>query len=343
MAEKVANYSKVAGKDSVLKAGRLKLPTTSSIKGIKLAPSARDIVTLKEKPIAVESFGAMHLKAFYNRHYHPFLMPNEVWSDKKISEAISTFRKNIDILVDSDTLNKKTLQKTINQIAPELKGKTTIKDFNDNLSGYERSHLTRSNAVTMNDVHHSTLYLNFQKAKGDKPARICFKSDTEHELEHILRLHTQNDLATERFKNHHKADDWHDVFATFFNFFERSYNQGFGFGKTEVNTQSLLNWFKCPSIEALHKSFETTTKDLIKKINKNNLFILDTDKKEMKQFFSYAKIRAKDEKIAYQSNIRYREILEDPEQGTNSELMPLLYEQMEHFFSRKKIEANKLY
>lgn len=284
-------------------------------------------------------------KEFYSYMDYPYLLPGEIWSDKKIMDTVKLLGKDLDGLEKSDNLNKKAIQGTIDKMIPEqLKGKVIIKDFADLEEdmrdlGYSENAIKlnlKSQALTINYKQNSSLYINFEKANMDKNKSIDIKNSIEHEMTHVFSHKFQNIKITDLYKNEcgicfGQAKIYNEIFSLF----ENHYDLVISFEPTELTQENMLNWLGYDSIEDLHKSFESAMEVFTKNARQSGGLSID-DRPSQKQFFVYLKHRAKEEKNAYHSNIRYREISKDLDTPTDAEFVPMLYAEMEKFFAQKE-------
>lgn len=317
-----------------------------------------DAKTLQPQPNYPESFAAKKLKKFYDSEGFNYLLPNEVWSDKKIFAAIKILGKQLDRLEESNNLNKKTIQQAVETIAPQTKGRIVIKDFKDaekylRASGHSEAvikhHLNKSAAITISDSYNNTIYLKMDKLKGSPVDKIHLKGSIEHEVKHALTGTLQNVRTEDNCKNtYYKCDNQDAVFNKIFNVFEVTYNKRTpNIIEHNINTQTMLETLGFDSVKALHDDFDKTLNKLVKEEQKTGELNLGSDRKSWKQFFNSLKNSAKDEKEAYWSNRRYRELFKEEDEKlevpTGNETTTLIYKEMEDFFAQKRIQANKLF
>lgn len=291
-------------------------------------------------------YRAEQLKALYAAKNLPYLLPNEVWSDKKIMGAIKLFGTELDKLVESKTLDKKTLQAAINNLLPEnTKGKIIIKDFTDfaedfRKAGDSEEEIARWKNHTAcvdyrSDINTTTLYLNCSKLFRDKLGTVDFKSDAEHELKHALAMTLTNVPITDIYKNEYgKCTKQSQIFKAIFNLFGQSFRKGESLAQTSLTPENMFKWQEVNSIDDLHAKFETTINLIIEKAKNCGRFKINSQE-SWKHFFTYLKHSARDEKEAYQSNKRYREVYDDLGTPTTLEFKPLLFAEMEKFFAKK--------
>lgn len=291
------------------------------------------------------------LKTFYNHMGQKYLLPAEIWSDKKIADAIKLLGKNLDILEKSRNLNKDSVQEAVNKILPnDAKGIIQIKDFKQleedlRRLGYSESIIKRnlnSCATTINYKNYSCLYIDFEKTDMCKSGVIEIKNNIEHEITHALTHKFQNTKTTDYFKNTIGiCAGQNSIFSEMFNLFEHHYEAGVSFEQTELNKEGMLNWLGYNSIDELYQSFDSAI-DVFTKQKKASGELEIENKNAKRQFYTYLKHRAKEEKTAYGSNIRFRELHNDPYTPTDAEFVPMLYEEMEKFFAKRENEIGKI-
>jgi hypothetical protein len=347
IAETVASYLKTADKTSVLQT----MPIKSGFKGLNLASLKKDTVAVTSEPKIVESVAAKKLKEFYNKRGVPFLLPNEEWSDKKVLDTVKLLGKKLDDLTESKTLNKQTLQETIDNLAPEAKGKIVIKDFGDlvndlTAAGHSeeiiKKYVEVSEAITKTNPKKTTLYLRFDKLNQGKRGQILLKKSIEHEMTHAFASATQNERKTNIYKNTaYKCTKQQTIFDKIFQDFERNYERYNFLEQTELTEKNMLKHLGFESKEALHEDFGKTIEKLVSEESSIGNLNIDSGKKGWKQFFNSLKNHAKDEKLAYGANKRIREFTGDPNTPTDCELIPMVYAEMEKFFGKTRILINK--
>lgn len=66
-------------------------------------------------------YRAQKLKKAYNAVGLKYLLPDEVWNNKKIFETLEKFDEKLNLLIESKNVNKKSVQKLINSLLPENK------------------------------------------------------------------------------------------------------------------------------------------------------------------------------------------------------------------------------
>ena len=328
------------------------LPTKSKLVCSSLKPLSRDVVEFAPQKPVVKSFAAKKLKSFYNSKGVPFLLPHQEWSDKKIMETVKIFGKDLDALVQKNGLNKVSLQELVNKLVPEAKGKIVIKDFSGLRKDLEKLKTPKSDinlflnseAIAHSEYKKTTLYFKFDKINNGTQGEVDLKCAIEHELTHAMESRLKNGMLTDDFKNDtYKCFKQKNPFDKFFKQFENTYEGDYPEWEMEVSTQNMLNCLGFDSIKQLHKSFEKTFDLLAASSVIRGDLDLGTDTKSWKQFLNCMKNHALSEKIAYQSNTRYREVSENPAAPTGFELIPLFYDEMAKFFVQKWVEANKFF
>lgn len=312
--------------------------------GTNLQP-LKKAISLAETAPRSHSIRGDRLKEFYNNAGVPYLLRHEVWSDKKITRTIKLFGKELDKLAASKTLDKETLQETVNNLVPEAKGKIVIKDFSDlendlRVAGYPEENIElhlKSAAITCMNKNGCNLYFNFEKAKASLEGIVKLKIYIEHELTHALRYNLQNTTSTDMYKNAYFAGFKENaIFNKIFMLFERQFTPKISLEQSEITKKNLLKHLDVYSIKTLHNDFECNLYVITGMERAFGNFNIGSKPKYWKQFFAYLKHIAREEKEAYKSNRRYREIYADPSTPTNAELTPLLYAEMEKFFAKKE-------
>lgn len=290
---------------------------------------------------------ALKLKMLYGRENIPYLLPCQIWKDRIIFKAVENFSLTFDHLIKSKNLNKETLQKAIDDILPQhSKGKIIIQDFDEMENflkdvGYPReiinNYLTNYNSLNKSSAEGNVLYLNFKKAFSSPAETIDFKVDTEHELTHAMLHHLQNINNSFFYKDktspHFFLEAFNQVFCGFEDCFE---SKSSPLKKTYINKEKMLKYYGFESTEDLKKSFEKNLKSVFKETFNSDDYGTDFTKETLKELFGFLKYRAMDEKKAYQTNKKYRELNNDLNTPTKSELKPLLYEVMGEFFGQKE-------
>jgi len=345
ISENLASYAKLVGKKYASEI----MPVRSRFKGLKLAPLPNDTVVLKPEPKKYAS-QAEKLKDLYNSKGFPYLLPHEEWSDKKIHDTVNILGNHLDKLVETKRLNKKTLQKAIEKIAPEIKGKIIIKDFNDlekDLTARKVSpeiikmHL-KCNAFSSSGINTTTLYFKFGQLNEGNLGQTLIKTSIEHELTHALTSKLQNTSMMDIYKNNYcKCSNQTTIFNKIFSTFERIYTSPIHLSRTKLTQKDMLETYGFKSIKSLHNNFEKELNKIIETAKSTGELNIGTGKKGWKQFFNYLKNAAKGEENAFQANKRLREIYKDFDYPTEAELKPLFYHEMGNFFSNKRIQVNK--
>jgi hypothetical protein len=346
--KKAINYIKKAN-GAVANGNSLKKTIQSGIKGENLSPLQKDSVNLTQKPNKFNSQGE-RLKAYYESKGVPYLLPHQEWSDKKILDTIDLLDKDITKMIKSKTINKQTLQESIEKLAPETKGKIIVKDFSDlkkdyKALGYSDSmikHYLQCNAAACSTTENSAIYLKFESITSNPYGHLHFRSIAEHEVKHALSARLQNTMSTNIYKNNfYKSTNQQGTFNNIFNLFENNYSRSIDLMKEETTKKNMLDGLGFNSINELHNDFESKLGKLIREKKATGKLHLGNEKRSWKQFFDYLKNMAKDEKEAYSANKSFRECFNRSQTSTNSELVPLKYEEMEKFFAQKRVQVNK--
>lgn len=293
---------------------------------------------------------AERLKDYYESKGVPFLLPHQEYSDKRIADTIELLGKDIDNLIKNKQLNKETIQKTLEKLAPEAKGKIEIKDFVDFENDMRASAISEdriklhlkanANTATNFDKKNVAIYMDFEKAKESGYAPLFFKKDIMHEATHGLTNTLQNTFFTNFYKNNiYKATNQQAVFNEIFTQLKNSYHpSSINLRQIELNHDKMLWHYVCNSTDDLNKSFETNLNKLIEDAKSTGELNIGNSKKSWKQFFYNLKEFAKGEKNAYQSNKVFREVYGDLNTPTNLEFDSMMYAEMEKFLNKKRME-----
>lgn len=272
-------------------------------------------------------------KRFYESKGIKYLLPSEVWSDKKILETAFSANRQLTMLLKSNTLNKQTLQEVVNNLIPDLiKGKILVNDIKELPSDTPDIYRNSAAAITRTNNEFSTMYINFDRANGSKEDIVTLKSNIIHELIHCLSDNLRN---TARVDSTFKQNS---LFNQIFRYFESVYPAVGDIIQLEPNNENMLKWLGFSSIDNLHRHFELVFNNIISRIDSSSTLALDITPINLKKMFSALKHIAADEKLAYKSDQILREYFDDLNTPTNMELRTLLRGEMEKFFEKKKSE-----
>lgn len=290
---------------------------------------------------------ALKLKMLYGKENIPYLLPCQIWKDRKIAKSVEKFSQTFSDLIKSKNLNKESLQKAVDEILPQhAKGKIIIQDFDDvgkflEDAGYPEeviaNYIMNYTSLNKSSAEGNVLYLNFKKASHNVVEMIDFKVDTEHELTHAMRHHLQNINNSFFYKDktspHFSLGSFNEVFCQFEDLFE---GKAIPLKKTRLTQEKMLKYYGFESKEELNRAFETNLNIVFKESFNNDNYNTAFTKETLKELFGFLKYRAIDEGKAYQSNKNYRLFNNDLNTPTKSELRPLLYEEMGKFFKEKE-------
>lgn len=289
-------------------------------------------------------------KKFYESKGYSYLLPKEVWSERKIFDAIKRVGEDLDRYERWGVLSKVVVQKSIDKVLPEkIRGKIIVKGYDEfenclkeiGYSPTEIKMLTDSNGATLNEGKVTTMFLKFKDANNSKCDSIPLKVGIEHELFHALSMRCQNKRVKHLYENTKTQGKYqNNIFDQIFHKFEYIYPSEVTYRQTELEKQDMLDWLGYDSIEELHESFEDSLNCIIRATKATGNLILGLPE-DLRQFFAYLKFSAAEEKNAHGSKIRYRELYNDPYTPTDAEFIPMLYEEMERFFAKKEAEVGK--
>lgn len=286
---------------------------------------------------------------FAEKHFR-YLLPHEVWSDGKIMQTVMNFGKTLDKLIDNGTFGKEHIQSAIDEILPEYaRGKIIVKNFlelaQDLKNGQQGENVINNrvncNALVVNRNCNSTIYLQFREFT-DNNERINFEVDAQHELKHALSARLQNIMIKDIYKNNFTACSFqHDIFERIKQTFNDQYYPPYEVTQTKLLPQHMLSEFGYSSLGELDDDFENVINMLVRKEKQSGKLSIESNK-GWRQFYRYLRHHAKDEKEAYQTGIRWREIFDDTDTPTTAETIPLFYAEMERFFAKKEKECMRL-
>jgi len=284
---------------------------------------------------------AIKLKNLYAKEGISYFLPNQVWSDKKIINAIECFDKLFSKLSES---NKKTFQKALNTFLPEhAKDKIIIKDFNDlkkylsnagNPDNAIDNYLKSVQAVSANEKDSSTIYLKFDT----KVSSPTIKNQFKHELKHAFTNTLQNCYKSIRYNDSDKFDFFHHMFFTIEKFYVKPFDIK---NNVSLTKENMLKSYGFKSLEDLHQDFNLK----IANIAQDDFFATEFNSyshKDFKHMFGYLRLAAKDEKEAYFFDKEYRILNENSNLPTELELRSLFYAEMERFFAKNENIYKKL-
>ncbi len=301
------------------------------------------------------NYGNLHqIKANFAKEGVNYLMPNEIWSDSKIEKAINKLDKNVKNLIKANNLTKKTLNDEINAILPQEKKNSIkvfdtseIKDYyiNAGIPKEQAEEIAKNHSgmqVYENNISKIFIPLkSFLANKKDRFEQLNLRMTLAHELTHSLQ---------EKFQNNGNHDQYHNkrlgisqkYREEFFNFFEEIFYPKF------LNL-SVYTEEKNPCEKNFYKYIKVKNeKELFKDFDKAFDKVLDTklqyysrDRHNTKQFFTFCKNRAHDEKMAYKTTNIMSELYHDKKCFINYDYRSLLYEKMEKYFNLKEKSAKE--
>lgn len=272
------------------------------------------------------------LANFYPAFGSKMPLRKEIWSTKKILNAVDFFSKVVDKMIESKDIRVKTIEKAIKQIIPKQEcNRIKVKDFSEFRKDMEKEGFskklieanTRSFASTIEKNNRTLLYINTKNKLDNKMAFLNFKVQMCHELKHALSGILQPPLDCVFFDNMEQANRMDYIFSSFENSYHKKY---FCLDNVDLDLYNMLDFYGFKDKKGLYENFEKN----IKKITNNEPL--------SKKDFSYLKYRSKEEKEAYLTEKFYRDYHEkspEKDKPVDRELKSLLYEEMEKFFAEK--------
>lgn len=315
--------------------------------------SCTDRLKVKKSRLFNSQFTVEGRRDFFQKNNAPFLSPDKVWSEKKIDETIDLFHKQINIMRENRTFNKKNLQKTVEELLPDTN--IEIKDFSDLRADLEENGIPfeqipqylKSNAIHGSTLYNSLIYLNFEKINS---AKIKDKAEvivsTMHEVRHAIRQHKSNDLKLKQklyCGDINKIDFFSNQYMNFTRPWD-TYEQ-----INNINTDTFLEWqknyYRMPdevcgnkspsSLNELHSNF----KKAFKFFSHQEDFEFSNKFQERKADLKFIKLTAQNEAGSYKSKNIMREIHYDSSKPTTMEFISLHFKELEKFFHNEIVDT----
>lgn len=283
-----------------------------------------------------------------------YLMPNEIWTDSKIEKAINRLDKRIKALINNDKLTKRNIYEEINNILPANK-KNSIKIYDTNdlkeyfiQKGYSEEDAEKESescgGLQIHEDNVSKIFIPLKKFQADKNSnfnQLNLRMALAHELTHSLQTILQNNKNADEY--HHKRLHLSQKYRKdFFNNFEEEFYPMF-------ENDDVYDEAKKPSEKNFYKYIDVKNeKELFKNFDNAFKSILDTkyryysqDRHSTKQFFTFCKNEAHNEKMAYKTTSIMRGLHNDKQCPINYDYRSLLYEKMEKYFNSKAKTAQE--
>lgn len=284
-----------------------------------------------------------NLKDVFESMGEEYLLPSQVWSNKKITNTIEELKGEMFSLIQKQKLTRAKLDFMIKKKVPELKGKLFVKNFDQLEKEYNKAfydeNIANCSAITIPEDSKVNFYLRFRKQKSANPLiKVSFLDDIMHDLTHVLDIVFKNNFRIQSYKKlvNPKYND--DEYQLLFNKLQSMYPfKDKKIVNIKITQNNMLKSLGYTSIDALHLGIENNLNMLLKQNAHENCFQL-SNKKELKDFYSSLKNMANEEKRAYSTRAVFR-MVATKDAPTNAELKPLLYEQLEKFFFKKKLDV----
>lgn len=309
-------------------------------------------------------YRAQNLKSIYAKSDLKYLLPNEVWSNKRIFTTIDTIGKKIDKFIYTKDFTVDNFRRVIFKSLPQKVSKDIdVRDFNDykrflNTSGYDKKTIKLYTEDVAGVCRHfindkkAIIYVNIDKAKESKFDAINLKATFEHELKHALTSRCTNikesaflGLMPYRTQNSHAVTEAGYIFRDFEDIFRIKDVDGY----TELTKENMLKNLvntktneKYSDIKQLHNAMADAMSDLLNENEEFSSINYNFDRGALWQTLSR---KAMDEKEAYRTEKCFRELSADKNKPIVAELQSLVYAEMEKFFKnaslRYKTKNNK--
>lgn len=292
---------------------------------------------------------AEKLKELYAKKGIKYLLPSEVWSDKKITEKLHEVNKYLKYFIETGTMCEETVQYVVNKILPkEAKDSIVIKDLSKvresmQKRGYAKNVIDNvvktSGGLTIPPfgIHNKTeVFVKFADAKGTKEEKELLTGTTLHELQHALKRQFQNIFASNSFKQN-SINEADKIPINFFHDFEQKFYPYFAYTSKPpcLSDEQFYKELHVSSRNELYEKFAKFLDDVeLKNSTSVNQYQYDKTqgKYTKKYFFEALKNHANDEKNSFEIEKKSKE----PENCTYFDFFPKLYSEMARFFANVK-------
>lgn len=289
-------------------------------------------------------YRASQLKEAYAKKGISYLMPNEVWSNSKISETLTKINKYLKFLDEKNLLSKDTIQNAVNMVLPlHAQNKILIKDLanlqNDLVKekGYtveqakKWANVGGLNFNPINNKETNEIYLKLADINGTERQRKYLRSTLIHELQHALKGRFQNITTSnvynisnvpmnERFKT--------SVFHDFESLFYPCINKGI---PSNLSNEEFYGRLGVKNKKELYKKFVDKYREAVEIASPNDVRSDGkiSSKYINKDCFDYMRKKANDEKYSYSIQTKFR----DKSDITARDYAGRLYSEMARFFA----------
>lgn len=293
---------------------------------------------------------AEKLKNSFAKNGFNYVMPKDVWSDKKIEENLMTVNKFMKHFLKTNTLCEETVQSAVNHILPkEARNSIVVKDVSKIEACMLRKGYSQEDVKAFKNMEGLMvpayngqpveIFMKFDKAKGSDYDKKSFISTTIHELQHALKSKFQNSLENDCFKNS-KLTDEKKIDTILFHKFEEKYYPYFtsNVPVSDLSDKSFYKELKVANRNELYQKFDKTLKEIELENSKSfNEYIENKTfgKYSKKDFFDFMKNNANNEKSSYCIQTK----LKSPEEYTTYDFAGRLYSEMARFFAELKNKA----
>ena len=217
---------------------------------------------------------AKGLKALYAKQGVKYLLPDEVFSNKKIFEMVETAGQKFSELLSQNKLSKRALNKELKTIIP-VSDKIEIRDMKDLRKDLEREGyrsediecVTQNVGLTMFGPKKTLIYVamnDFENRFQEVDAKVTFM----HELKHALSEKCNNINNNLNYKGtlleQDTVIDEKSFYSTMFMNFERKFGRELSGKPVNLDKETLYKKTGCRSANTLQKRFEKAINEEIK-------------------------------------------------------------------------------
>ena len=289
-------------------------------------------------------YRASQLKEAYAKKGISYLMPNEVWSNSKISETLTKINKYLKFLDEKNLLSKDTIQNAINMALPaHARDKILIKDLanlqNDLVKekGYtleqakKWSNVGGLNLSPINNNETNEIYLKLADINGTERKRKYFRSTLIHELQHALNGRFQNittsdvyNMSNVPMNERFKPSVFHEFESLFYPYISKTI-------PTNLSNDEFYGRLGVKNKKELYKKFVDKYREAVEIVSPNDV---RSDGKISPKYlnkvcFEFMKNKSNNEKYSYSIQTKFK----DKSDITTRDYAGRLYSEMARFFA----------
>jgi hypothetical protein len=274
-----------------------------------------------------------------------YLMPEKVWSTKKIYTTTNKAIEEFENLSQKNNITIESLNDLVKKILPQNIAKNIeIKDLRREYpqrlrsQGYSnfqiREIINSINGATSKQDNKSIIYLFTDIDTNSIREKLSLKETFVHELKHAITNNVTNIETSDTFKV--KNPELENAFYDFFQELENTYTISGMYNPTKLNQETMIQNIKNLDTNKKFLSEKELKKDLEETIkNIQNRQEISKENFKTKEFYEYLQHYAKDEKEAYKTSKVYREYNSDKNTPVAIELKSLMYEFFEKYFKNQ--------